>query len=254
MIPNRCIILCSGTSVRNQDYQSKIKNLSIWNVIKNEFVLSANFNYKWHIPTALMFSDYQFYSTQKVELDKFPLLISFKNGFYEQKETRHLKGNNLYLVKPSSVYREKESWSQGFYCSQLVSLFMLTFAIALGCKEIYLLGNDACEIDGRTHFYDEIDGTYYWERHKHCGVGKNSRGFYRTGNFNKIKELNEVWYKPYEQVTDVKIFNVSLKSVIDTFPKISYTEFYDVLKNKQAINQDEIRKEIIEKINETKKN
>jgi len=247
---DRCVIVGSGNSIRNGDDITENKDLPLWNLIKNEFTLSANFNYKWFVPSVHMFSDYQFYTTQKENLDKLPLLVSFRNGFYEHKDTRHLKGDNLYLVKPSSVYYGKDSWEKGFYSSQLVGIFMITFAVALRCKQIFILGMDGCEINDRTHFYDKFDGTYIYNRHVYCGVGKDKREFYKTGNYNKINELNNVWYKPFELVKDVEIFNVSPESVIETFPKINYQEFYKILKeNSQSINQDEIRQLIKDKIN-----
>jgi hypothetical protein len=55
--------------------------------------------------------------------------------------------------------------------------------------------------------------------------------------------MNEEWFSPYLKEDKIKIYNVSLGSVIDTFPKITYEEFYNLL-GEQSICQESSRKEI----------
>jgi len=218
-----------------------------------------------------MYSDYSWYVTQrkKLNLGHVPLILGKKDGYYNRKNSKKL-GDNVILLKECESkkkliwgqkkegvhphYWGKEAWNRGFFSSQLIGLKALNLTIACGCNEIYLLGFDACEINGHTHFYDDTDiGSYVWSGQKHSGVGRKHNGMYNTGNYNKIDELNNYWFKPFEQELQnrIKIYNVSLNSKIDNFPKISYEQFYNqLLTNKQMVNHDEIREEIKEKLAE----
>ena len=133
-------------------------------------------------------------------------------------------------------------------CSQLIGLKALNMAIALDCKEIYLLGFDAGGDDeNRTHFYSDTEkGSYVWNGTKHCGVGKDKKGYYKTGNYNKLEELNKYWFEPFEDELKkgIRIYNVSLNSNITTIPKISYNDFYNNLNEIHSSNQNEIREYI----------
>ena len=115
------------------------------------------------------------------------------------------------------------------------------------------MGFDATDINGHTHFYDDTNfGSYVYEGSTTCGIGKKD-GKFRTGNYNKIKKLNDYWFAPFKQEWDngVRIYNVSLNSKIDAFLKIDYKAFYAMLKNNvYPINQDEIREDIKQLIKE----
>lgn len=139
----------------------------------------------------------------------------------------------------------------GFYSGHLCGMFALTLAIALGFTEIYLLGFDCCEVDGKTHFFQDdvdlekknIDG-----QKEYHGVGSlthtNGKKEYKTSTYNDVSNLNELWYKPYHQVLhEVNIVNVSIPSKIRIFQKMDMIKFLEKI-GKGNINQDEIRKEI----------
>lgn len=161
---------------------------------------------------------------------------------------------------PKCNGNQVQKW--GFYSSQLVGLFSLTLAIALGFQEIYILGMDCCEYKGKTHFYQDkiidlekkdIDGRKIYH-----GIGSlknlNGKKEYRTSTYNSVKNLNKQWYKPYIQELDkINIVNVSLPSKIEIFKKMDYPEFLEII-GKGNIDQDEIRKEIKEFIIERIKN
>jgi len=264
---NKAIILGGGASIRQNLWSVPIEELPVWNNIKNCFTIGTNFVYKYFTPTVLMYSDYQFYASQKDKLKNIPLIIGTEDGAYNRKDGPRID-DNVILFKVCKGkkkliwgqreegthphYWGKDAWSKGFYTSQLIGLKALNLAIALNCDEIYLLGMDACEITGHTHFYgDTTTGNYVYDGQKHCGVGKHNNGKYKTGNYNKIDELNNVWYEPFKQELDngVKIYNVSRDSKINVFPKISYNTFYKKILNDKPVDQTKIRSEIRRKNN-----
>jgi len=264
---NRAIIIGSGASLRQNQWDINIENLPIWSILKDELTIGCNWSYKWFNSTVLMYSDYQWYVTEKENLKNVPLILGKKDGYYHRKDSEKIDKNVILLDECKHTkrlkyntnkagmhptYWGKDAWTKGFYCSQLIGIKALNLAIALNSKEIYLLGYDACDINGHTHFYEDTDtGTYMWNNHKHCGVGKDDKGRYKTGNYNKIEELNKFYFQPFEQElkNGIKIYNVSLQSKIDTFPKISYDEFYKHLKNNSSqVNHEDIRKEIRDKL------
>lgn len=261
---NRCCIVGSGFSVREGLWNTKINQLPIWNAINNEFTIGLNWSFKWFNSTVLMYSDYQFYFTEKNNLKNVPLILGKKDGAYLRKDSLGVDDNVVLLKecerKQKLIYREneiglhphywgKDAWSKGWYSSQLIGIKALNLAIALGVKEIYLLGFDAgSDLQDRTHFYSDTEaGKYVWNGSKHSGVGKNNRGYYKTGNYNKLEELNKFWFQPFEKELEqgIQIYNVSLNSKIDTFPKISYENFYHKLKiHTNNVNHERIRNTI----------
>lgn len=110
-------------------------------------------------------------------------------------------------------------------------------------------GFDFSETNGKTHFYEKDkleDQTIGVIKEKdgsiRCGIGKDARGFYRTGIYNNIPEK---FFNVYKSEKKIKIFNVSTESKIETFPKISYKEFYQRLASGNInINQDDGRLQI----------
>lgn len=266
MKSNRAIIIGSGASIRQNQWFHGIDNLALWDKLKGEFTIGCNWSYKWFNSTVLMYADYQWYVTEKENLKDIPLILGTQDGYYNREGSVKLDDNVILLnecestlrlkyndnkVSMTSTYHGKDAWTKGFYCSQLIGLKALNLAIALGYNEIYLLGFDACEINGHTHFYDDTDtGKYEYDGNKYYGVGKHENGRYRTGNYNKIEELNKFWFQPFEQeLKNIDIFNVSMQSKIETFIKIEYYYLNARLyKTPQNVNHEEIRQLIKDKL------
>lgn len=250
---NRCIIVASGASIRS-DFNIPIKDLPLWDIIKSECLFTLNWSFKWIEPTIAFYRDYQFYQTERdknTSFDKLPMIITLDASQYHRKDGIKLS-ENVVTLKGSNSYYGEDSWKLGFFSGQLCSLFTLNFALRCGFQEIYLLGCDGNAINGHTHFYDDDPtvGTYMWVGEKKCGVGFNSRGYYRTGNYNNPKELNNYWYRPFESEKN-KIINVSPESALTIFPKWNYEQFYQYLKdNPIQVNRDEVRNNIKQLINE----
>jgi hypothetical protein len=241
---SRCIIVGGGSSIREERYDIPVTNIPIWNAIKSECLFTANWSFLYCEPTIALYSDYQFFVTQKELLDKLPMVVSIKDGYYDRKDSVKI-GNNLTLLKGSSEYHGKDSWKLGFFSRHLTGIWSINFALRCGFEKIFVLGLDSCAINGHTHFYDDSQiGKHTWLGQERCGVGFNEQGGYKTIAYNTPTALNNFWFKPFENEKD-KIINVSPKSAINTFSKWSYEQFYQYLKdNPVNINQDETRKDI----------
>jgi len=251
---DRIVIIGAGNSIRPE-----LKN-GLWNKLGNEITFALNDVIYFFEPTIPIFVDWYWYKARAKKLEEYDLVIGkwdIKIGsrFHECDEV----GKNIILLQPSNnEYQGIKSWKNGFYSGVLCGCFALTLAICLGFKEIYLLGYDFGEINGKTHFYqkeDLKDQKIGIIKEKgsvdRCGIGKDKKGNYRTGvyNNNAIK-----YFEPYKEVSkEIKIFNVSVNSRINIFPKITYEEFYQKLKNKpvninHATSRTKIKNFIEEKI------
>lgn len=254
-IPKTCFILASGASVRDNLWHVPIQYLPIWQALKDKFVVSINWGYKFINPALEIFVDYRFYATEKEGLDKLNLIIGKDDPFYIREKDNYSSriNDNLFLLKDAegknvddkgmrSYYWNKESWKKGFYCGQLSGIWAISIMLQLGCENIYLLGYDANETNGYTHFYqdDGVTGHMNWKGQKQCGVGKDERGNYNTGTYNK--DINW-WFDPLK-VEANKIINVNPNSAINTFKKISYAELYKILESEKVINYLEVQNEI----------
>ena len=248
--PKRIVICGSGNSI-----MEGIEN-GLINVLKYQYTIGIN---QWHkyadIPTIAGFVDYKWYRDSKLEIRDLPLIVGAKVAEFKDE----MLLDNTILLPYSSKYHLGDSWEKGFYKTHLSGFFMLTLALELGFSEIYLLGYDCCEIDGKTHFYqDLIDvnekdayGRYRWN-----GVGKydedsKKAGKYKGSYYNTPEQLNK-WFDVYN-TSDAKIYNVSENSVIDVFPKISYSEFFKKIKNDEnKISQTRAREQLKKMILERK--
>ena len=237
--------------------------LGLWTKIKDLFTIGTNYSFNYFIPTILTFADVSFYKEQLENLKKLPSILvgNFLIRKYKLEELP-----NLYLLSVNNSKYTRDL-SEGVY-KGFTGIFSLSLAIYLldnlGVeeKEIFLLGMDwgnityekdkvinnfsvsdegIDKVDPKniikvgkgyrilTHFYD---GKIY-----HRGSGKVD--YYVTHNPTII-------FNPYKSIKDIKIWNVSPKSHISTFPKIDYPTFFSKLK-KCSINIKKI-KEILEKI------
>jgi len=246
---NRCIIIGSGASLRQNMWNISAKDLPIWKLIKDEYTIGINWSKNYFDSTLLLYTDYQFWQQEKESLKKLPLVVSSQDGFYGRelkKDWKKLfKYENIYLLPSNRKYQGLNSWKEGFYTRKLSGIYAITLAICLGFKEIYLLGMDCGAIDGKTHFYqdDPTVGIKTVNVIKQTGVGFDSKGRYKTSLYDN-KNLNE----NFECFKDlpVKIYNVSPESKITVFPKFDYKDFEILIKTDPfKINQQEKREEFI---------
>jgi hypothetical protein len=245
MINKRIIIVGGGSSVRQNQWDSPINTLKLWNYLEKEPTVALNYVFRYFNNTFTCFHDEAFYRSNLEELKNLPLII----GRYANNNLPILLPNT-YLVKSVTTHLDNQ-WENGFYGSSLVGILALSICINLGYKEIYLLGYDFGSIDGqRTHFYqDSVDISEKGcdKRPKYRGFGwKNDGKGNKTYNCANYQNASIKYFEPFLNYLDkIKIINVGLQSHINEFPKISYDEFYNILENNpQNINQTEERKEI----------
>lgn len=248
MLPKRCIIFASGASIKEGI------NLRLLDYLDNEVVFSLNDNISLSFfnPTIAMFGDWTCYRDRYNLFIEHPLVI----GRYDMHIGRTIEGatpcpkhDGLILLQGSGKWNGKESLEKGLYSSVLTGAFSLNLAIRLGFKQIFLLGFDCCEINGSTHWYDDVPEAGHflnYEGQPYTGVGKNEHGEYNTSFYNNNDEAINALWKPFEEeLNNIMIYNVSLASRINIFKKIGYYSMLKILKEiPLSINQEEVQQEI----------
>jgi hypothetical protein len=238
--------MASGASILDGVYEGLFSHLS------KEVVFSLNDNIKFVDSTVAMFGDWYAYRDRFELFSKHPLVI----GRYDTHIGKHIEGalpcpkhDGLILLKCSSKWNGKESLVQGLYSGVLTGAFALNLAIRIGFKQVFLLGFDNCAINGKTHWYDNVEGAGQFKDYEGkpiTGVGFKEPGVYNTSFYNKEDvEINNLW-KPFEvEFDNCMIYNVSLGSRINVFQKIGYNSMFKILKeNPIQVNQEEVQKEI----------
>lgn len=244
MLPKKCIILGSGASILD----GLVQRLQVY--LEKEITFSINDNIKFFKSTVAMFGDWTVYRDRFDLFKNHPLVI----GRYDTHIGNTIEGatpcpkhDGLILLQSSGHYQGNKGLEKGLYSGILTGGFTLSLAIQLGFKEIFLLGFDCCEINGRTHFYQDIPNAGCFKDYEgkpYIGVGKNDNGGYNTSFYDKSDEqINKLW-KPFTSELDVQIYNVSPLSKINVFSKIDYRMFFRTIEDGSQINQDEVRKEI----------
>lgn len=260
----RAIIIAGGASVRDGLWGSPISEMPLWSKIQNECTFGINYVFNFFTPTVLTFCDYQFHLSHKENLNELPFLIGLKHPSFTKcpiaKNLITLPGSSDYYGKHSlDIVTKKTGYGikqeiAGIYSPILSGIFTLTLCITLGFKEIYLLGYDFTEIDGYTHFYQDesiLNPKKFQSKNEAnqiiCGIGKTEEGHYRTNIFESSPHvLFDVFMK---ELKEIKIYNVSPLSKIQTFPKITYSEFYQHLHDcPESILQTNMRKTILNTI------
>lgn len=217
--PKQLIIIGGGASIREGVEKG------LWKKLEGKFVIGINFSYKFFPdPTIQCYLDKQVREQNEGDFNKLDLVITKKQPIKNHK-------NELQIPTQSNYIRNIVN---GIYKGALTGIYALTLGVyLLDVGEIYLLGYDFGSQEktsaGKplTHFYQ---GTI-----NHRGVGKvnyyNSKGHVTRdfGVFQKEKKI--------------KIYNVSLKSKLEMFEKISYDDFFKKLDNKKY-NQSELRTNI----------
>jgi hypothetical protein len=243
MLPKFCLILGSGNSISDG-----IK-LGLSNYLENFPSFGINESIKFFDCTAFTFGDWTSYRDRFELYSKTNLVIGWNDthiGRQIEGATYCPKHEGLILLPYSGKWKPNPL-KEGLYSANLCGGFTLSLAIALGFTEIYLLGFDCREIEGKTHYYQGIEGAGQYndyEGNPRTGVGIKD-GKYNTSLYNNSDEMINANWKPFRHEQDISIFNVSPESRISVFPKISYREMFDRLDiNENKINQFEVQKEI----------
>lgn len=228
MNPKQLVLIGGGSSIKEGISQR------LWSKIRNNFVIGLNYSFNHFISTLQTFVDKDFYEHQYEQLKKLPLIIGKENKY-----SKPLLGNTITL-KASSNYNGRNI-KNGIYKSYLVGLFSLSLGIFLLDEgTIFIIGFDGGKISTEKDQNNKFLTHYYQGEIKHRGIGE-------LAHYNN-KRLDKD-FGVYQKETKIKIYNVSLKSNISVFPKISYEDFFKKLDNRKY-NQDKLREEIKNKIKE----
>ena len=228
--PKEVIIVGGGTSIK--PYISLLQPLCA-----TKFTIVCNYAFKDFSNTFLVYSDREFYVPDYAknyvdetvirhpdiyeDLKKLPLIVGINENGIEE-----FKLDNTILLNKS--YREN-----------LTGILALKLAEKLMEEgTIYLLGfdwNRRIGLPERDPNYSPKSNLqiHYYNNIKHRGIGYV--GYYEGHNPDKgfTKYLKE----------GIKIYNVSPKSNINCFEKISYEQMFTLL-SKKTYNQEELRNQI----------
>jgi hypothetical protein len=233
---NEIMIIGGGKSIQDG------LNQGLQPLLATKFVIGTNYSFKTFSSTFLCFQDREFYVPDYAKNYPDEKTIRHPDIYNELKQLPLIIGININGIEEfkldNTILLDKKEMEK------LTGIFALKLAEKIMEKgTIYLLGFDW----NRRIGLPERDPNYnpktdlqihYYNNIKHRGVGYV--GYYENHNPDKI----------FVQFIkkDVKIFNVSLQSNINCFPKISYEHMYTLL-NKEKINQKEARQEIKNKFN-----
>ncbi len=212
MKTNQLIIIGGGYSIKEGIRKGLIDEL------KGRLVCGINYSYKYFDSTYLVCLNYNdFYDKNRRELVILPLILTTERPHPSQYE------DNTIVLPHKVEYR-------------LAGILALKVGIELLREgELFLLGYDFSEYKNKKDNKKRPITHFYQGQIEHRGIGKAQ--YYNYYNHAKRD------FESFAQVKKVKIYNVSLDSQIDTFPKISYDQFFKMLDNKK-FNQDKLRSKI----------
>ena len=222
--PKQAIIIGGGWS------KTEGIEKGLWEKIKDKFTCCINYDYKYfNNATFNSFVDAVFYLKEINNLKNLPLIIGKHHKLVEN--VRH--PNTILLQVDDKNYTR--NLDIGVYKSSLSGLFSLSLMIyLLNAGEIFLLGYD---FGGNGM----KDGKGKWITHSYQGDYQHSG----TGRINAYKKHQK--FGVYSEEKQCKIYNVSPNSKIETFEKISYSQFFNKLDN-SVYNQIRLREKIKEKL------
>lgn len=250
MKPNQIIIIGGGYSVKEGIEKG------LWNKLDNSFTIGLNYSYRFYHSTLLGFIDERFYNggsnrpIKKIgekENPQFKDLELIIGAWHNKIQPL----SNTILLKPSSKYNR--NLEEGVYLLWLAGVFFTSLAIHLLDEgELFLLGID----EGITNF---INGYYFTHWYQKEGVKQepqtinqqlqsneviNKEGIGRIGCYNN--QQRKLW-NVFKEESKVKIYNVSEKSNLEVFPKISYGTFFSMLTT-ENMSQKEFREYTFKKL------
>jgi len=207
--PSQLIIIGGGFSMKEGISKG------LWEKLKDRFTLGINYSFHYFKSTLQTYVDLDFYSNEWDDLESLPLIV----GKYHKLIEKEIRGQTIMLqINPKTYVRDL---STGVYKSSLCGLFSLSLGINLLDKgEIFLLGFDYAD-NGTKADNGKANTHFYQGEINHRGIGKC--------NYYKNKGRADRDFGVYSTEKKVKIYNVSLDSKINIFPRISYDKFFSML-------------------------
>ena len=179
--------------------------LGLLEKLNNKFTCGINYSYRYFKTTYLCCMNYvDFYNANREELKKLPLIVTCNRPH------------------PSIWEKNTVTVKEHFTLSGIL-------ALSVACKllnaddEIFLLGYDYGAYNGKTHFYQD--------KIHHRGVNKTAYYDYEGHAERDFRDFNS------------NIYNVSINSRINVFPKLSYEQFFCKLATKEY-KQEALRKAV----------
>ena len=233
---NKVIILGSGKSVQEGIDQG------LWDQIKpfEKWSLNSMYRIMPYLPDKQIFVDVDFLDAQFDEMVRLIQqgVIVIGKRFTNRKKYLALEGSTPIIQYETSRERENYFGRKSFENNVLYyghmglcGTFAISYAIACGADEIFLLGFDfgSPSINEKdTHVFQNKIA----DLNLTCtGAGRPEVYMHKEEGPMHGKVLNTVDdFEIFLREKDLKIWNVSLRSNIPYFPKLSYSEFFERLK------------------------
>jgi len=225
----KVIIVVGGMSIR------KAEEDGLWKQIEGKAeIWSLNYSFRAmpYLPDRQIWVDQSFFSNNQILMQKLNdqgVAMSCKNSGVKY---QFLKNKiDLYeAIRDTDTQNLEERrvfTGQSGFCG----MFALSLAVLMKYDEIYLLGYDFGTTglqDTQTHFYQTDKRFDYVSK----GVG-NPKVYYQNNGNTKTSVRDFDLYKDYNL-----IMNVGIESNINSFPKITYGAFFDMLEDKDVYKKD----------------
>lgn len=210
------ILIGGGVSV------SEGISLGLWDKIKGQNVWSLNYAYHTmpYLPSTQIWIDNKFF---KEHIEELPKLSKAGVRLISKKHNMYVDIPEIQTYSTTSVDNEFNNKCLYVGSMRLVGTLALSLAVVEEFSPIFILGFDfgtTSLADKRTHYY--YDDTHLNE----FGRGKSDAYFLPDGSLKPdVKD-----YSIYSKFPN-KIYNVSLRSNIPFFEKISYEYFFEMIKS-----------------------
>ena len=201
--------------------------------LDNEITLGINYIYRYYTPTALIFNDRKFYYDNEEALTKLDCIRIGNRKYFgtNNKKVIGVRMKDTGFLLPIDF---SQGLKTGLYKTNLTGLTALSLAIALGFKEIYLLGYD-CGFNFNPKIkLKRQDGHFFSKDFKTYGDTKSA-----------ARELNNA-VKDFDVYRDVPgIFDCSINGALRQFPKVRISQVLEAPAIK--LNRDEQTNRLLDK-------
>jgi len=238
----RCFIIGTGPSINTQDLK----------LLQNEncIAMSQLYNHpdyniidpKYHIFSGVKIHSYLFSENVAVQYyqevdskikEKTTLLINYPDFNFIQ-ENKLLKNKKIHYFSCDKHYKkllkEAINYPKSFYESQCVSVMAIQNAIAMGFKEIYLLGLDH---DWILRMKDKIQANFYDS--KQSVFGKNGVvENWHVCDWRAVFKAQYILWDEYEHLksyikqNNIQIYNATNGGILEVFPRVKYETLFNV--------------------------
>jgi hypothetical protein len=237
----RCFIIGTGPSINSQDLKllkdefciamSQLYNHPDYVIINPQYHIFSGVKLHPHLPDDVCVKFYQEIG-EKVK-DETTILINYKDLEFIQ-ENNLLTNKKIYYFNCEEDYgkllKRGISYPINIYLSQSVSVMAIQNAIAMGFKDIYILG---CDHDHILRMKDKIPANFYDPTKSVFGkngiVENWDDDLYDWGN--EFKAYHFLWtqyghIKNYSKNNNINIYNATSGGILDVFDRVDYEKLF----------------------------